>query len=118
MELQDGEDFSLENIDDNSQPVDVSDPGRSLVCVTTEVNDQCCRGSDGDNTGDWFYPDGTIVLRQRTAGNAPFSRTGYTHQVRLNRKPNNGPFQFGIYQCIVPSHDRTQTFTISINLSK
>ncbi len=42
-----------------------NDPGPSLVCVTSNVNTMCCRGSDnppnGVGQGSWLYPDGNIV---------------------------------------------------------
>ena len=76
-----------------------TDPGASLVCVTSNVNTQCCRGSDGGNVGEWFFPDGSIVLRN--SHSLDFSRSGYTHQVRLNRR-NNAMGPIGPYECRVP----------------
>ncbi len=41
------------------------DAGSSLVCVTSYVNTNCCRGMDnpiGDPVGNWVWPNGTIVL--------------------------------------------------------
>ncbi len=47
----------------DSYPPDVFinpiDPGPSLVCVTSNVNTMCCRGSDNPNgggQGNWLYP--------------------------------------------------------------
>ena len=77
----------------------ITGPGRSLVCVTSNVNTQCCRGSDGGNVGEWFFPDGSIVPRYSYEYN--FSRSGYTHQVRLNRR-NNAMGPIGPYECRVP----------------
>ena len=111
--------FLLKNIQDNSRPSDVSNPGLSLVCMTDEVNEQCCRSSDGDNTGNWFFPDGSMVPRQKDiTGSDTFSRTGYLQEVRLNRKEGREPYQFGVYRCDVQSVDRNTTFSISIDLSK
>ena len=76
--------------------------GTSLVCVTSNVNTQCCRGSDGGNVGEWYFPNGDIVLRNNMAGTADFSRSGFTHQVRLNRR-NNAQGPTGAYECRVPS---------------
>ncbi len=42
-----------------------TDPGPSLVCVTSNVNPMCCRGSDHPGSGavgNWIYPNGTEVL--------------------------------------------------------
>ena len=55
----------------------------SLVCHTGNVNTQCCRGSDGGNVGEWFFPDGSMVPRHSAGG--PWTRSGFTEQVRLNR---------------------------------
>ena len=56
----------------------------SLVCVTRNVNTQCCRNSDGERAGEWFYPNGTLV--PGLSGNSSFFRSGFTHQVRLNHR--------------------------------
>ena len=55
------------------------DAGNSLVCVTSNVNTKCCRGSDGGNVGEWYHPDGTIVYRNSgTVGDNIFTRAGFT----------------------------------------
>ena len=79
-----------------SQP---ADPGSSLVCVTENVNTQCCRMSDGGNVGEWHFPNGSTVPRKIDAS-ADFTRSGYTHQVRLNRRSAMSPA--GAYECRVP----------------
>jgi hypothetical protein len=78
-------------------------PGASLVCKTEHVNTQCCRGSDGGGVGEWFDPDGNLLPRfgDSEAPNANFSRSGYTHQVRLNRR-NNATSPTGVFECRVP----------------
>ena len=78
-----------------------TDPDSSLVCVTSNVNTQCCRGRDGGNVGEWYLPDGTMVHRNSDAPSADFTRSGFTHQVRLNRR-NNAMLPTGIYECRVP----------------
>ena len=83
---------------------DRSDPGTSLVCVTSNVNMNCCRGMDGPNSGslgEWHFPDGTIVPRNSDAPSANFTRSSFSHQVRLNRM-NNALSPNGIYECRVP----------------
>ena len=77
------------------------EPGSSLVCVTSNVNMNCCRGIDGGNVGEWYFPNGTIVPRSGAAPSADFTRKGFTHQVRLNRR-NNTTSPTGIYECRVP----------------
>ena len=82
-----------------------TDPGTSLVCVTSNVNTQCCRSTDGPNksgrVGDWYFPNGTMVPRHSAAPSADFTRSGFTHQVRLNRR-NNATSPTGTYECRVP----------------
>ena len=71
----------------------------SLVCVTSNVNTWCCRSSDGGRVGEWFFPDGTML--PRNSFYFDFSRSGYTHQVRLNRR-RNAQTPTGNFNCIVP----------------
>ena len=93
-------------------------PATSLICVTTAVNSQCCRGSDGGAVGDWFYPNGTMVPRRRGApGSSAFTRTGFAQQVRLNSRARIRPDIFGLYTCVVPDVNGTSV-SASINLSK
>ena len=78
-----------------------TDINSSLVCVTSNVNTQCCRGIDGGRVGEWYFPNGTIVPRNMEApASANFTRKGFTHQVRLNRR-NNAMSPTGIYECRV-----------------
>ena len=79
-----------------------TDPGRSLVCMTSNINTQCCRRSDGGNVGEWYFPNGDIVPRNINSGqSADFTRSGFTCQVRLNRR-NNALTPTGTYECRVP----------------
>ena len=92
------------------------DDGAPLACVTTNVNMNCCRNSDGGNVGEWYHPDGTIVLRWANVNylvDAVFTRSGFTHEVRLNRRDNAmGPL--GVYSCIVPDGQTGANVTASI----
>ena len=87
--------------DIGTQPLERADPGSTLVCVTTNVNTACCRGRDGGNVGEWFYPDGSMVLRPDGTFAPGLDRVGYTHQVRLSRV-GNPTETFGMYTCVVP----------------
>ena len=84
-----------------------ADPGSSLVCVTDNVNTQCCRGSDGGNVGEWHFPNGSIVPRNSDAS-AAFTMSGYTHQVRLNRR-GSAMSPAGVYECRVPRPEPENT---------
>ena len=92
------------------------EPGMSLVCVTSNVNTECCRTSDGGNVGEWYFPNGTIVPRnshaQRDDG---FARSGFAHQVRLNRR-NNATSPTGTYECRVPDGGTRKLVNASIIL--
>jgi hypothetical protein len=81
--------------------IDPDNPGTSLVCRTKHVNEQCCRGGDGGNVGEWFNPDGNLFPRFGAAPNADFSRSGSAQQVRLNRR-NNAMSPTGLFDCRVP----------------
>ena len=88
------------------------------MCVTDNVNTQCCRGSDSGTgpVGFWYDPDGTQVPRGNNMG--PFFRTGSAQQVRLSRMSGViGPV--GAYECRVPdSNGVEQVAFINIQLSK
>ena len=73
-------------------------PGDSLVCVTTDVNTQCC--TDVGGVGEWFFPNGSIVVRDSNR-NCQIIRTGIGNQVRLSfRTLQTSPT--GEYTCVVP----------------
>ena len=95
---------------------DKSDPGSSLVCVTTNVNTHCCRSIDGGSRGEWYLPDGTRLLNTPNTNN--FYRTRYNQTVRLNRK-NNGMSPTGVFICEVPNDaDSTMNHTATITISE
>ena len=92
-----------------------TDPGSSLVCNTANVNTDCCRMRDGGNVGEWYFPNGTIVPRNRKSPNGNFTRSGYAHQVHLNRR-NNVMIPLGNYTCVVPDMNNTMNYTATITL--
>ena len=92
------------------------DTGSSLVCITTNVNTNCCRPGDGGNVGEWFFPNGTIVPRNSDSPNGDFTRIGWTHEVRLNRR-NNAITPLGNYTCVVPYMNNTMDHTATVTLS-
>ena len=93
-----------------------SDPGSSLVCVTTNVNTQCCRSADnpnGGSRGEWYLPNGTRILNTKDTN---FYRGRYTQQVRLNRR-NNAISPTGVFTCEVPNDaDSTMPHTATITI--
>ena len=89
-------------ITDVSTAISAFNPGSSLVCVTSEVNSQCCRGRDRGNVGEWLHPDGSLVPRRNQDRGADFTRSGFKEEVRLNRR-NSAIGPSGVYTCSVPS---------------
>lgn len=73
----------------------------SLVCMTSEVNTQCCRRQDSGNMGEWYFPNGSQVPRNMNSRSGDFSRNGYYMQVRLNRR-NDALWPTGTFTCSVP----------------
>ncbi len=96
------------------------DPGPSLVCVTSNVNTMCCRGSDHPGigpVGNWFYPNGTIVLGNTANPNGDFTRSTHTQQIRLNRKRPDVMSPAGVFTCVIPDEINTaiiHTATITL----
>ena len=95
-----------------------SDPRSSLVCITTNVNTQCCRGNDNPNgggRGEWYLPDGTRTLN---TPDTDFYRTRHAQQVRLNRR-NDAMSPTGVFTCEVPNDgDSTMPFTATITIGE
>ena len=87
------------------------DPGSALVCVTTNVNTACCRGSDNTNggaLGDFIGPDGVPITTFNNIGNASdiIYSVRYKHHLRLSRRGSPiGPL--GKYECKVPVGNTT-----------
>ena len=100
IELRSGSSLVISVI--GEQPTERSEEGSTLVCVTSIVNDQCCRTSDGANVGEWWNPNGALVIRDNLdTSNSIFTRVGYQEQVRLSRRSDaTGPV--GRYTCAVP----------------
>ena len=88
-------------------------PGDSLVCVTTDVNTQCCNDT---GEGQWYFPNGSIVLRNiDTSQGTQIIRTGHANQVRLNfRAHQTSPT--GEYTCVVPETGGSVNQTAGIRL--
>lgn len=76
---------------------DPSNPGSSLVCVTSNVNTHCCRSSDGGDVGEWHFPNGNTVPRI----GSDFTRSAFRHEVRLSRM-NTATMPSGMYECRIP----------------
>jgi hypothetical protein len=94
------------------QGINPMNPGSSLVCNTRNVNTDCCRGTDGGNVGEWHFPNGTVVPRFNAVPTANFRRSGFTHQVRLNRR-RIAMFPTGAFECRVPMQSVGATMIVT-----
>ena len=103
----------LVNISDiGAQPLDDrSNPGSTLVCVTTNVNMACCRRRDNNNIGaigDWYYPNDDSVNDPGGASGENFTKYVFRHQVRLSSQgAPEGPL--GEYRCEIPDESGGNT---------
>ena len=94
------------NISDiGAQPLDNRfNPGSTLVCVTTNVNTNCCRSSDSNSNGrigNWYYPNEDMVNYPDAASGDNFTKFVQRHQLRLSsRGAPEGPL--GEYRCEIP----------------
>ena len=120
-----GATIDITDVEDSYPPGDTnnpSDPGPSLVCVTSNVNTNCCRDRDhpgNDSVGNWLYPNGSIVIGNSANPNGDFTRSSHTQQIRLNRKRLNVTSPTGGYTCQVPDgSNSSMTHTASITIGK
>ena len=95
------------NISDiGSQPLDDrSNPGSTLVCVTTNVNWACCRNSDSygnGRIGNWSYPNEDMVnFTDAASDGESFTKFVQRQQLRLSSQgAPEGPL--GEYRCEIP----------------
>ncbi len=91
-------------------PSKPTDPGPSLVCVTSNVNTNCCRNKDNSDNGplgNWLFPNGSIVLGNGANPNGSFTSSSHSQQIRLNRKRTNVLSPTGVYTCEVPDGSNT-----------
>ena len=110
--------------DIGSQSYDSSDPGSTLVCVTTNINTACCRGGDNNGVtnatagavGEWYYPNGAQVPRPSDGYVVDFARMGFTHHVRLSRRVSVSTPPLGVYTCQVPDPSTGFVYSASITI--
>ena len=95
---------------------EVAEARTSLVCETANLGIVCCRGVDGNRAGDWYFPNGGVVPGNGGNERADFTRSGYTQQVRLNRR-NDAPTPAGVFECRVLNGDGIVLGSASITLT-
>ncbi len=120
-----GDTIPITDVGDSYPPGDLTnpvDPGPSLVCVTSNVNTNCCRGGDhpgSGRVGNWLYPDYDIVIGNNANRLGDFTRSSHTEQIRLNRKRPDVLSPRGVYTCEVPDESNTTVIhRATITLSK
>ena len=103
-----------------NQPIDHSDPGTTLVCVTSNINHHCCRNKDNPNMGALGYivdSNGQNLNDLRYIGSATDDLfvVRRNQQLRLGKVGSpTGPL--GVYTCVVPDmsgSDVTANITLS-----
>ena len=105
------------------QPAKRSNPGSTLVCVTTNINTGCCRKKDKNESisytgaeGDWRYPNRTKVPRAIESSTVDLARYGYTQQVRLAKVASGSVPPLGVYTCEVPESSTGVLHNASITI--
>jgi len=102
-----GNEVNITNI--GGQPTTRSDPGSTLVCLTDNVNRNCCRNGDTGNSrlGGWYH-NNTLVMTLSNAStggsNNVFVSVAYTRQVRLTAI-GHPTTPIGVYTCRVPNEN-------------
>ena len=101
-----------------------SDPGSTLVCITTNVNTACCRKRDNNGetndtaraVGQWHYPNGTQVPHPSDGNVVDVVTISYTQQIRLGKAVSDSTPPLGVYTCQVPDPSTGVRFTASFIL--
>ena len=91
---------------------DIGEGAAALQCTTNRAG--CCRSSDGERAGEFYFPDGTLVP---TLGVYPSIRTYYRDRdyglIRLNRRDIG--METGQFCCEIPDASGTKV-NLSINI--
>ena len=97
--------------------ISTSATGTSLVCETANLILLCCRETaDGNRAGDWYFPNGDVVPENSANERLDFTRSGFTQQVRLNRR-NAALTPTGAFECRVRGEDGVLLASASITLT-
>ena len=93
--------IDIELVGEGFEGAQITDGG-ALECHTDDTT--CCRGIDnpqnGTGSGEWYYPDGTIVPPPGGGTGTVFYRTRDHMVIRLNRRKTERPT--GVYRCEIP----------------
>lgn len=95
--------------------IDLLDSEEKVECITNSI--YCCNSKSGI-LGNWFFPNGSLVLNRNKSGYAPFfARNRNYNVVRLFRVDNGNtlPSQRGRFCCEVPDDENaTQRYYVNI----
>ena len=114
-------DFSLMMYPGNDD--DTADISSTVICHTDLAT--CCRGEDGGDQGDWYFPDGDSLpgAGSDNANSHPITQRKRNQLVRLQRGPPTatGDIPDGIYRCdietvAVNSDDNTDRETVYVGV--
>ena len=95
---------------------EVAEAMTSLVCQTGNLGILCCRAGAWHHAGDWYFPNGDKVPGSNGNERLDFTRSGYTQQVRLNRR-NGAIVPTGVFECRVLDGDDVLLGSASITLT-
>ena len=102
---------------------DVNDTSSTVICHTDLTT--CCRGVNGGDQGDWYFPDGNTLPGAGTdnVNSHPIAQRKRSQLVRLQRGPPaaTGNIPDGIYRCdietvAVNSADNTARETVYVGV--
>ena len=103
---------------------DVTADTSSMVICHTDLT-TCCRGDDGGDQGDWYFPDGNSLpgAGANNVNSCPIAQRKRSQLVRLQRGPPTatGTIPDGIYRCdietvAVNSDDNTARETVYVRV--
>ena len=80
----------------------VNDTESGSVQCHTDLN-ECCRAAQGIYRGDWFFPNGSVLLGMRSSSDDDIVELRDPQRVDLRRR-NNGSAS-GIYHCSIATVD-------------
>ena len=91
---------------------DIGEGDAALNCTTDSTT--CCTNPNGETrAGDFYFPDGSIVLSNGSAPSNSYYRTRFSQLIRLHRRST--ATQTGQFRCEIPAASGT-TVNLFINI--
>lgn len=82
----------------------------SVICHTDNSN--CCESGQGTDSGDWFFPNETILPLSTSSG--PIYQIHLTQEIHLRRLEGSTPS--GIYRCDISTNTTNSTDSTYVGL--